>query len=54
MQKAAATIYIFWSLILIITGIYVVRKITDTSNPSSLASSLKTMKETIDEDSKVP
>lgn len=54
MNKNIAIIYFIWATALIATGIFIIKKINDTSNPSSLSSSLKNLKEIIDEDSKVP
>lgn len=54
MNKTVAFIYLMWSLALIGAGIYIVKKITDTSDPASLSSSMKQLKEAMDEDSQVP
>lgn len=54
MNKGVVIIYVFWSLILISAGIYIVRNMTDLSNPILFGSSMERFKETVDEYSDVP
>lgn len=54
-MKAVAYTYLIWSLILIGTGIYIVRQMTDLSNPSSFNSRMNELKKAIDnEDTEIP
>jgi hypothetical protein len=53
MNKYVVVIYLIWAFMLIGVGIYVMSKTHDTTDPSSLSSSMKKFKEAIDEDSKI-
>lgn len=54
-MRNAVLIYLIWAIFLISTGIYVVRHISDMSNPNSLGSSFKKLNETIEnEDIEIP
>lgn len=54
MNRAAVAIYLLWALMLVFTGIFIMNKITNTSDPTSLSHRLKQLKETIDENPEVP
>lgn len=49
MNKAAFTAYLLWSLFLIGVGLYIVKKINDTSDPNSLKSNFQKLEETFNE-----
>lgn len=47
-MRAAVYIYLFWALVLISSGIYIHRKMTNLQDPSSFGSKIKELQETID------
>lgn len=50
MTRTHATAYFMWTLIVLFVGFYVIRSITDESNPSSFNSSVKKLKEAVDDE----
>lgn len=54
MTRAILVMYIVWAMILTSAGIYLFRKISNQSDPSSLVNHIKTLKEISDDYLKVP